>query len=49
MRGSIKVGTWGPNYPYRTEKHIAVDFLRNTCVDILENHKATDVRSSLDS
>ena len=43
------MGTWGPDYPSHMEKHRAVDFLRNTFLDILENHKATDVGSSLNS
>ena len=50
MRGPRGVGTGGrgPDHPSRMEKHKAVNFLRNTGSDPLENHKATDVGSSSD-
>ena len=44
MRGSRGVGTWG----FRMEKHKVVTFLRNTGLEPLEKHKATDVGSSSD-
>ena len=48
MRGSRGVGTGGPDHPLSMEKHNAVDLLRNTGLETLEKHKATDVGSSSD-
>ena len=48
MRRSRGVATGGPDHPSRIEKHKAVDFLRNTGLEPLEKHKATDVGSSSD-
>ena len=49
MRGSSGVGTWGVRTtPSRMEKHKAVNFLRNTGLEPLEKHKASDVGLSSD-
>ena len=45
MRRSRGVGTGGPDHPARMETHKAVDFFRDTGLEPLEKHKATDVRS----
>ena len=48
MCGSREVGNGGPDHPSHIEKHRALHFLRNTGLEPLEKHKATDVRSSPD-
>ena len=49
MRGSRGAGTLGVRTtPSRKEKHKAVNFLRNTGLEPLEKHKATDVGSTSD-
>ena len=49
MRGPRGVGTWGVRTtPSRMEKHKAVTFLRNTGLEPLEKHKATEFGSSSD-
>ena len=50
MRGSRGVGTGGLDYPLQHGKahNNSVDLLRNTGLEPLEKHKATDVGSSSD-